>query len=96
MFAGVPVLVQASDVPPTESVALFNWLEAGSYRTWSRETAPHKSQGPHPSQVITYLNAALDKSLSAKTTAHPKGSAAVKELLDATGRHSGWAVSVKT
>jgi hypothetical protein len=87
---------QSGDVPPTESEALLKWLQAGSYKTWVKESAPHKSLGPHPAQVITHLNPALDRSLGAKGAAHPKGSAAVKELFDASGKLSGWAVSVKT
>ena len=87
---------QTDDVPPTESGALLEWLQAGRYKSWARESAAHKSQGPHPVTVIAHLNPALDASLSANADAHPKGSAAVKELLDASGELSGWAVTVKT
>ncbi len=90
------VFAQSADVPPTESAALLKWLQAGSYKKWVKESAPHPSLGPHPTLVIAYLNPTLDKSLLAKAAAHPKGSAAVKELLDASGKLSGWAVSVKT
>ncbi len=87
---------QTSDVPPTESGALLKWLQAGNYKAWPKESAPHRSMGPHQTLVVTHLNPQLDKSLTAKATAHPKGSAAVKELLDAGGKTTGWAVSVKT
>ena len=87
---------QSDDVPPTERAALLKWLQAGNYKSWVKESAPHASQGPHPEQVIAHLNAALDQSLSAGADAHPAGSAAVKELLDASGKLSGWAVTVKT
>ena len=87
---------QTGDVPPTESASLLKWLQAGSYKVWPKESAPHRSMGPHQTLVVTYLNSPLDKSLTAKATAHPKGSAAVKELLDAGGKTTGWAVSVKT
>ena len=87
---------QANDVPPTDGDALLKWLQSGSYKKWVKESAPHKSLGPHPTQVIAHLNPALDRSLAAKAPAHPKGAAAVKELLDASGKLSGWAVSVKT
>ncbi len=87
---------RASDVPPTDGAALFKWLQAGNYKQWPKESAPHKSQGPHPVQVIAYLNPALDRSLAAKAAAHPKGAAAVKELYDAAGKPAGWAVAVKT
>jgi hypothetical protein len=86
----------ASDMPPTDSAALLKWLQAESYKVWSKESAPHRSMGPHQTLVVTYLNPALDKSMTAKSTAHPVGSAAVKELLDTAGKLNGWAVSVKT
>lgn len=87
---------QSSGAPPTEPVALLKWLQGGSYRQWPKESAPHRSMGPHQSLVVTYLNPMLDQSLGAKAAAHPTGSAAVKELLDAGSKVSGWAVSVKT
>jgi len=87
---------QTSDVPPTDSASLLKWLQAGSYKAWPKESAPHRSMGPHQTLVVTHLNPPLDKSLTAKATSHPKGSAAVKELLDAGGKTTGWAVSVKT
>jgi hypothetical protein len=87
---------QAGDVPPTNGASLLKWLQAGSYKAWPKESAAHRSMGPHQTLVITYLSPALDKSLTAKSASHPKGSAAVKELLDATGKVNGWAVSVKT
>lgn len=87
---------QTGDVPPTDSASLLKWLQAGSYKAWPKESAPHRSMGPHQTLVITYLSPPLDKSLTAKSKAHPKGSAAVKELLDAGGKTTGWAVSVKT
>ena len=89
-------LAQASDVPPTEGAALLKWLQSGAYKGWTKESAPHRSMGPHQTLVQTYLNATVDKSLGAKSKEHPPGSAAVKELLDATGKLSGWAVAVKT
>lgn len=90
------VSAQSGNVPPTAKDALLNWLQAGSYRNWEKESAPHQSLGPHPVQVVVYLNPALDRSLAAKAAAHPVGAAAVKELFDASGKLAGWAVSVKT
>lgn len=95
-FAALPAHAQSAEVPPTDGAALLQWLQAGSYKQWTRESAPHKSLGPHPAQVVAYLNPALDASLAANASAHPKGAAAVKELFDAGGKLSGWAVSVKT
>ncbi len=87
---------QTGDVPPTEAAALLKWLQAGAYKAWPKESAPHRSMGAHQTLVLTYISPALDKSLAGKTAAHPRGAAAVKELLDATGKPAGWAVSVKT
>ncbi len=95
-FLSTVVSAQTPSVPPTDSARLLEWLQAGSYKAWPKESAPHKSLGPHPTQVLTHLNPALDRSLAAKAAAHPKGAAAVKELLDGKGKLSGWAVSVKT
>jgi hypothetical protein len=89
-------LAQASEAPPTESTALLKWLQAGTYKAWPKESAPHRSMGPHQTLVVTYLNALLDQSMTTKAASHPKGAAAVKELLDAEGKPYGWAVSVKT
>jgi len=91
----IPV-ARANDVPPTESTALLKWLQAGTYKAWPKESAPHRSMGPHQVLVLTYLNPALDRSLEAKAATHPKGAAAVKELLDDGGKLAGWAVTVKT
>jgi hypothetical protein len=89
-------LAVAEQAPPTERNALLAWLQAGNYKSWVHESKPHPSAGPHPVQVVAYLNKSLDASLAAGNKAHPKGAAAVKELLDGSGNLSGWAVSVKT
>ena len=89
-------LVQASDVPPTEGAALLKWLQTGAYKGWPKESAAHRSMGEHKTLVQTYLSPTVDKSLGAKAKEHPRGSAAVKELMDAAGKLSGWAVAVKT
>lgn len=81
---------------PTEGAALLKWLQAGAYKAWPKESAPHRSMGSHQTLVITYLSPVLDQSLHAKSTAHPKGAAAVKELLDTAGQVNGWAVAIKT
>jgi hypothetical protein len=87
---------QTGEPPPTEPAALLKWLQAGQYRQWPKESAPHRSMGPHQALVVTYLNPVLDQSMAAKAAAHPKGSAAVKELLDSANKSMGWAVTVKT
>lgn len=85
-----------NDVPATQD-ALFEFLRAGQYKDFVAESAQHPSSGPHSGDVRVFLNPALDASLKAKNTSHPKGAAAVKELgLGEAGEPSGWAVLVKT
>jgi len=96
VLATAAPLAQASDVPPTDGAALLKWLQSGAYKAWPKESAAHRSMGSHKVLVQTYMNPTVDKSLEAKSKEHPRGSAAVKELLDATGKLSGWAVAVKT
>jgi hypothetical protein len=91
-----PAAARASDVPPTDGPSLLKWLQAGNYKQWPKESGPHRSMGPHQGLVVTYLNPVLDGSMTAKAAAHPKGSAAVKELQDSNGKLTGWALSVKT
>jgi len=95
IFSAAP-LAQASDTPPTEGAALLKWLQSGAYKAWPKESAAHRSMGEHKTLVQTYLNPTVDKSLGAKAKEHPRGSAAVKELMDPAGKLSGWAVAVKT
>ncbi len=82
-------------LPPTDAAALMTWLEGNKYSGWEQESEPHLSDGPHVVQVKVHVNDALLASLNASATEHPVGSAAVKELYDADGAASGWAVSVK-
>ena len=91
-----PKMTIANETPPTDKDMLFQWLSDRSYKDWASESAPHQSAGPHPVSVIAYLNRVLNESLAANADTHPKGSAAVKELLDANGDLNGWAVSLKT
>lgn len=86
----------AQSSPPAEGAQLFEWLSEGNYKEWSRETEMHPSAGPHPTTVIAYFNSILDQSMSAGADSHPEGAAAVKELYNADGVLSGWAVSIKT
>jgi hypothetical protein len=95
VIAAAAPLAWASDTPPTEGAALLNWLRSGAYKAWPKESAAHRSMGEHKTLVQTYLNPAVDASLGAKAKEHPRGSAAVKELMDAAGKLSGWAVSIK-
>ena len=96
VIAAVAPVAQASDTPPTEGAALLKWLQSGAYKAWPKESAAHRSMGEHKTLVQTYLSPVVDKSLDAKAMEHPRGSAAVKELMDPAGKLSGWAVAVKT
>jgi hypothetical protein len=86
----------SSEVPPTEQNAIFEWLQAGAYKSWKAETGPHDSTGPHGGKVRTFLNAALFESMSAGNSTHPKGAVAVKELYGSGDTVTGWAAEVKT
>ena len=82
---------------PTTTEELFSYLTRGEYKRFARESAVHSSAGPHGGAVLSYVNALLEESLRSGGTAHPAGSASVKELY-ANDRVTltGWAVSVKT
>ncbi len=73
---------------------LFPYLQAGTYQSFSAESAPHASVGAH-GLVRTFVNPILEEALAAGSATHPAGSAAVKELYDG-GELAGWAVYVKT
>lgn len=80
---------------PTSAAAMNAFLQKKEYSTWAKESAPHKSTGPHGGMVLTYLNPKLDASLKAAAAEHPVGSASVKEFYTG-GNLSGWAAYVKT
>lgn len=91
--AAIPT--QAAD-PPLGGTALEAWLKADHYKSWRAESAVHDSQGPHFGKVRAYLNPALYTSLNAKTSQHPKGAVAVKELYGDGNSVKGWSVAIKT
>jgi hypothetical protein len=80
---------------PTSSSELRSWLEAGMYKGWTAESAPHPSAGPHGGTVRTYLNDLVLQSLAAGNASHPSGSALVKELYFGGSTVQLWAVEVK-
>lgn len=101
---GIDEVVQAVDntlngcpMPsiPTSGPEMLAWLQAGNYLEWARESAMHPSLGPHAQQVLTFVNDPLLTSLAAGSAFHPAGSAAVKELYNASGDWVGWAAMVK-
>jgi len=85
---------EASPIP-TATDELLAWLQAGNYRGWPSESAPHPSAGPHFGTVRTFLNPAVFASLVAGRVSHPAGSALVKELYGAGSAVQGWSVMVK-
>ena len=85
-----------AQTPPASSKELFDWLKAGNYKNWERESEPHPSAGGHPGAVNVYLDPSLAGALKAQARAQPEGSAAVLELFGKQGKVHGWAVSIKT
>jgi hypothetical protein len=94
MFTPTPTPASAVAVP-TSSRELLAWLQAGMYKSWTAESAPHPSAGPHGATVRTFLNDLVLQSLAAGNAAHPTGSALVKELYFNGTTVQGWAVEVK-
>lgn len=75
---------------PAESDALFSFLQAGQYNTWTAESAVHASVGPHDN-VRVYLG----PKMAAGAAPHAIGSAVVKELYAGGATVTGWVVWVK-
>jgi len=86
----------SADTVPTAPQALFDYLQAGRYKSFTHESAAHSSRGEHLVTVIAYFNAILHSSMTAGNTAHPRGAAAIIEMLDEDDALTGWGVSVKT
>lgn len=80
---------------PASPDALFAYLQSGSYESFAAESSVHPTLAPHMSSVRTFLNPLLEQSLAAGASSHPVGSAAVKELYDASDVLVGWAAMVK-
>jgi hypothetical protein len=80
---------------PTGAAALDAFLQAGSYQSWPSESAPHDSAGPHFGNVRVYLDAALDASLQAGASVHPRCATAIKELYGSGTSVLGWSVALK-
>lgn len=91
--AAIPELPAIATTVPTKPDALQDWLIAGHYKAWPHESKLHPSEGPHET-VKVFLSPVLAKSLGQKSTQHPVGAAAVKEIYK-DGAQAGWAVSVK-
>ena len=89
---------RVDSVVPTDQNRLFRYLQNGSYKEFAaKESVAHPTRGPHTRfglPVRVFLDSKLDASLRAGNASHPVGSAAVKEMYDASGKLQGWAVMV--
>src|SRR5882724_4281322 len=82
-----------AQTPPTTSGAdVETWLKAGSYKGWSCETVSHPQLKVSPHGQNRICSNDLIASFTG-TGERPKGSAAVKELLDDSDAVVGYAVS---
>ena len=84
----------AQTPPSTNGADVETWLTAGSYKTWSCETVSHPQLKVSPHGQNRICSNDLIASFTG-TGERPKGSAAVKELLDDSDKVVGYAVSVK-
>jgi hypothetical protein len=84
----------AQTPPTTNGTDVEAWLKAGSYKTWSCETVSHPQLKVSPHGQNRICSNDLITSFTS-TGERPKGSAAVKELLDDSNAVVGYAVSVK-
>jgi len=81
---------------PQGVTGLFDWLSKGVYKVAYKSESKSVLSGAH-GLSRGWFSPTLFKSLKAGSGSHPKGSAAVKELLQADGKAlRGWAVHVKT
>jgi hypothetical protein len=84
-----------NDGVPSESSALFEYLKAGKYKSFTSESKVHASGGPH-GNVKTFVGPGLESSLKAGNATHPIGIGAVKEIYDTDMTTlKGWAAYVK-
>ena len=92
--ASPPVVVR--DTVPAAADALFSYLQERHYQSLPGEPNVHGSNGGHGTSVMAYFSTELDESLRGLNPTHPRGSAAILEVLRTDGTISGWLVSVKT
>lgn len=88
-----------AQTPPTNGADVRTWLQAGSYKAWHCEPAPHASRSPSPHNMNRICSNDLSSAYAAVdggTGERPEGTAAVKELYDSTGTTiRGYAVYLK-
>ena len=83
-------------VPPIDKTGMFNWLKAGHYKGWKKESSIHAATPVHSANARVFINNTLDSSLAGGSSNHPLNSVSVKELYSASNVLRGWAVMVKT
>ncbi|MEW7290185.1 cytochrome P460 family protein [Aquimarina sp. 2304DJ70-9] len=85
---------------PLDKEGLFEYLSSKKYQEFkTQEKEKHSSLGPHTQiglPVKVYMNDAIASSLAQNKDEHPMGAVIVKEMFDAKGVLSGWAVMAKT
>ena len=94
--SGIPA--SSAQIPPTDGASVRAWLQSGSYLTWHCESAVHESRSPSPHGMNRICSNDLASGFNpdAGATERPQGTAAVKELHDATGTTIiGYAVYLK-
>ena len=87
-----------AELPPMGAAAIEAWLKAGSYKSWTCESAVHAARAPSPHGFNRICSNALIAGNAEGAGAWPKGAAAVKELYAAATDATpvGYAVYVKT
>ena len=95
-YRNAPPPVVVVDTVPAAADALFSYLLDRHYQSSPHEPNVHGSTGGHGTSVMAYFSTVLDESLRGPNTTHPRGSAAIMEVIGADGTISSWLVSVKT
>jgi hypothetical protein len=87
--------ITAEDVP-SESAALFAYLDCAGYEGLASESSVHPSTSAHSSMARVFINDTLEQSLASGAAEHPVGAASVKEIYQGNGTTlRGWAAMVK-
>ena len=90
-----PSKSSASEISDTSIEGITAFLQNGTYKGWAAEPVVHDSSGPH-GKVRSFFNSILADSLKAKSSTHPVGSIAVKELYSSDGTTlKGYALEAK-
>lgn len=84
----------AGDIPPSGATELAAWIQAGSWRSWKCEAAPHGPRGNSPHGMNRICQNSIVTAAASGSGDFPVGAAFVKEIYDAMG--SPMAVFVDT